>query len=122
MKGFCLIARLLARPSAIRSRALIVKETRQMLRDKSTLTLGVVLPIILLLIFGFGLSLDVSNVAVGFVRDNSWPQGRELFFKLDSSDYFDVKMENSYQAALDDFIEENISIIIRAKRSLANEG
>lgn len=48
-------------------RSLVRKETRQILRDKSTLILGIVMPMMLILFFGFGLSFDVRNVQVGIV-------------------------------------------------------
>ena len=47
--------------------ALVVKEFRQMSRDPSSIMIGLVLPIILILIFGFGLSLDVNHVPVAVV-------------------------------------------------------
>jgi ABC-2 type transport system permease protein len=45
-----------------RIRALVRKETHQVLRDPSSIAIGVVLPLILILLFGYGLSLDVKNV------------------------------------------------------------
>ena len=42
--------------------ALVVKETRQVARDPSSIAIGVVMPVILILLFGFGLSLDVKDV------------------------------------------------------------
>lgn len=82
-----------------RAWALIRKETRQMLRDKSTLTLGIILPIVLLLLFGFGLSLDVKHVPVAVVRDSSSPVTRDLFTSLKLSPYFNPTMVNSWQEA-----------------------
>ncbi len=39
-----------------RLRALVWKETRQIVRDPSSIAMGVILPLILILLFGFGLS------------------------------------------------------------------
>lgn len=85
--------------SRIRAWALIRKESRQMLRDKSTLTLGILLPIVLLLLFGFGLSLDVKMVPVAIVRDNSSPVTRDMFISLKLSPYFTPALVNSWQEA-----------------------
>ncbi|MDL2330295.1 ABC transporter permease, partial [Desulfosarcina sp. OttesenSCG-928-A07] len=85
--------------STHRVRALIRKETRQMLRDKSTLTLGIILPMVLLLLFGFGLSLDVKHVPVAVVRDTSSPVTRDLFASLNRSSYFNPVMVNSWKEA-----------------------
>lgn len=70
-----------------------------MLRDKSTLTLGILLPIVLLLLFGFGLSLDVKMVPVAIVRDNSSPVTRDLFISLKLSPYFTPTLVNSWKEA-----------------------
>ena len=39
--------------------ALVRKEIHQMMRDKSNLAVGLLLPIVLILLFGYGLSMDV---------------------------------------------------------------
>lgn len=90
---------ILRSPGATRALAMIRKETRQMLRDKSTLTLGIILPILLLLLFGFGLSLDVKSVPVAVVRDSSSPVTRDLYTSLKLSPYFAPSMVNSWQEA-----------------------
>lgn len=70
-----------------------------MVRDKSTLTLGILLPIVLLLLFGFGLSLDVQLVPVTIVRDTSSPVTRDLYNSLSRSRYFKPSLVNSWQEA-----------------------
>lgn len=89
----------LTQRSSSRAWALIRKESRQMLRDKSTLTLGIILPMLLLLLFGFGLSLDVKEVPVAVVRDSSSPLTRDLYTSLKLSAYFNPVMVNSWQEA-----------------------
>ena len=44
-----------------RLRALVHKEFLQLGRDRSSLLLGVVLPLLLILLIGYGISLDVKN-------------------------------------------------------------
>lgn len=43
-----------------RVRALCVKETRQIVRDPSSWLIAVVIPLLLLFIFGYGINLDSS--------------------------------------------------------------
>lgn len=83
----------------IRAWALIRKETRQMMRDKSTLTLGIILPMLLLLLFGFGLSLDVRMVPVTVVRDTASPLTRDLYATLRLSRYFNPSLSDSWREA-----------------------
>ncbi len=85
--------------SFVRSLALIRKEGRQMVRDKSTLTLGIFLPMMLLLLFGFGLSLDVKEVPVCIVRDSSSPVTRDIYASLRFSPYFKPSLVNSWAEA-----------------------
>ena len=47
--------------------ALTLKETRQILRDKSAILLGVFMPLMLIILFGYGLSFDVRNIRLGVV-------------------------------------------------------
>ena len=49
--------------------ALSLKESRQIIRDKSAILLGVVLPIILIILFGYGLNFDVRNIRLGVVLE-----------------------------------------------------
>lgn len=94
-----LVQRSAQKAGLIRTRALIRKEMRQMLRDRSTLTLGIFLPIVLLLLFGFGLSLDVKHVPVAVVRDSSSPLTRDVYASLKLSPYFNPTLVNSWQEA-----------------------
>ena len=54
-----------------RMKALIRKEFLQLSRDSSSLLLGIALPIILILIIGYGISLDVKNVPIAVVLELS---------------------------------------------------
>ena len=56
-------------PSVARLLALVRKEFIQIWRDPSSLAIAFVLPAVLLLIFGYGVSLDARNVPVGLVAD-----------------------------------------------------
>ena len=44
--------------------SLVRKEYNQLIRDRSSLVIGIVIPIMLILLIGYGLSLDVKNVPV----------------------------------------------------------
>lgn len=67
--------------------ALLRKETRQLLRDRSNLAVGLVLPVLLILLFGYGLSFDVTNAPVAIVLDDRSPQAREVLAGLQGSPY-----------------------------------
>lgn len=67
--------------------ALLRKEVRQMLRDKSNLAVGLLLPIALILLFGYGLSFDVKDAPVAVVLEDSAPSARDAIAGLAGSSY-----------------------------------
>jgi ABC-2 type transport system permease protein len=82
-----------------RLRALTLKETRQLLRDRSNLLIGLGLPIVLILIFGYGLSFDVKNAPVAVVMQDKSPTAREAISGLSLSRYIAPRMTNSMHEA-----------------------
>ena len=49
--------------------ALTLKETRQIMRDKSAFLLGIVMPVVLIILFGYGLSFDIRDVRLGIAQE-----------------------------------------------------
>lgn len=80
-----------------RARAIARKEYLHILRDPRSLGMGIVIPVILLLLFGYALSLDVDNVPT-VVWDQSESQvSRDLLSGFQGSRYFSiVKFVHSY--------------------------
>jgi len=61
------------------------KEFRQLLRDRSNLAIGILLPMVLILIFGYGMSLDVKNAPVAVVMEDASPTAHEAIAGLQLS-------------------------------------
>lgn len=78
--------------SRMRLTGFLKKETLQILRDPSSLILGIVMPVVLLFIFGFGVSLDPKNVPLAMVLEDSGPEARELAARFELSPYFKPQM------------------------------
>src|SRR5215471_490235 len=72
--------------------ALIRKESYELVRDPSSIAIGLVMPVILVLLFGYGLSLDVKDVPVAIVLEDSSPNARELASGFQMSRYFDSRI------------------------------
>lgn len=88
---------LLAR--ARRTFALIRKESYQIVRDPSSIIIGVVMPLLLILLFGYALSLDVKNVPVAVVLEDASPDATQLAARFRLSPYFDAAVITSMQTA-----------------------
>ncbi|MGH8219131.1 MAG: ABC transporter permease [Steroidobacteraceae bacterium] len=87
------------KPRTRRVWALVKKESRQIIRDPASIAIGVVLPLILVLLFGFGLSLDVKNVPVALVLDGTSSDALGLAASFQLSPYFHPQTVHSMQAA-----------------------
>ena len=68
--------------------SLVKKETRQIIRDPSSIAMGVVMPVMMILLFGYGLSLDVKNVPIAIVLEEPSPDATELAAGFQLSPYF----------------------------------
>src|ERR1700722_160557 len=79
--------------------SLVRKEGRQVLRDPSSVAIGIVLPVLLILLFGYGLSLDVRDVPVPIVMEDSSPRAVELAAGFRLSPYFQVHFTPSMTLA-----------------------
>jgi len=106
---------------ARRIRALVVKETRQVVRDPSSIAIGVVLPIILILLFGYGLSLDVKNVPLAVVVEDSSPSAIELIAGLQLSPYFHAQITHSMPPAEKLMLEHKVDAIVRIPPDFARQ-
>ena len=77
------------RPAWMRVRAFLRKEFLQIRRDPSSILLAIVMPVALLFIFGYGVSLDPKNVPIAIVLADPGPPARDLVGRFEMSDYFE---------------------------------
>jgi ABC-2 type transport system permease protein len=70
--------------------AIAIKETRELLRDPIYLGLAFVIPMIMILLFGFGLILDIKHLPVAFVDHDGSPWSRDYRDRFVHSEYFDL--------------------------------
>lgn len=96
-----------------RLRALVHKEFLQLGRDRSSLLLGVVLPLLLILLIGYGISLDVKNVPTAVVLEDASPTARDAVSFLDGSPYFSLRYVTSMKEAERLLKSRDVDVILR---------
>jgi ABC-2 type transport system permease protein len=101
--------------------ALTIKESNQLLRDKSSLAIGLILPIILILLFGYGLSFDLSHGRVGVVVQDSSPQSQQLISGLNGTAYLDVQQYHSFVQAEQAMGKAEIDAIVNLPTDFAEQ-
>ncbi|HSM74932.1 MAG TPA: ABC transporter permease, partial [Desulfobacterales bacterium] len=96
-----------ARPSRrpgrrwMRLRGMMRKEFRQIVRDPSSIAIAFVLPLILLFIFGYGVSLDATDVPLALVVETPSAETAAFVSVFERSAYFAPQRFASVQAAED---------------------
>lgn len=97
---------------ARRIKALVVKEFIQAVRDPSSILIAFVLPLILLFLFGYGVSLDVDKLKIGLVVESTSRASRSLADSFTNTHYFDVRTAGSRQELEDDLVAGRIRGIV----------
>lgn len=91
---------------------LIRKETGQILRDPSSIAIAFLMPVILLLLFGYGVSLNAREIPIAVVADAPDAQTAGLFAAFRQSRYFDIRAETDLAGARHALRQRKIQAII----------
>jgi len=83
----------------MRLRGLMRKEALQIVRDPSSILIAFVLPVILLLLFGYGVSLDAKHVPLAVLVENPTAQTSSFTASLMDSEYFAPAIAHDRPAA-----------------------
>lgn len=78
---------------------LVKKESLQIIRDPSSIAIAFVLPVVLLFLFGYGVSLDAKNIPLGIVVEQPDAATQSLSGSFEQSDYFSPSYFQSIQQA-----------------------
>ncbi|MGD8699276.1 MAG: ABC transporter permease [Gemmatimonadales bacterium] len=81
------------------------KEWIQLRRDPRSLIMGFVLPIFLILFFGYAISLDVKNIELAVLDESQSNASRALVERFESSGYFDIRARPASRREVDRLLE-----------------
>jgi len=108
-----MIGKLISEHSLSRVIALTRKETWQILRDPSAIAIGVILPLLMLILFGYGLSFDVKDLPVAIVVEHASEDTTSAVSALRLSRYFVVHPASTMTEAEHLMAEQKVSAILR---------
>lgn len=80
--------------------ALSLKESRQILRDKSAILVGGILPVLLIILFGYGISFDVKDIRLAVAASDTSSAASLYTQALTHNDSFSVTVYPSRIEAL----------------------
>ena len=107
--------------SSHRLYGLVRKETLQIMRDPSSIAIAFILPIVLLFLFGYGVSLDARDIPLGIVVEQPDAATQSLSGSFEHSDYFVPQYFQTIQQAEEAIVHDKIQGIVWLKQNFARE-
>lgn len=95
----------------VRIRAVARKEFIHIIRDPRSLGMAIAIPMLLLILFGYALTLDVDNVPVLVWDQSQTPASREFLASFAGSRYFSVRGFVTGYAAIERAIDSGNALI-----------
>lgn len=103
----------------MRLKGLLRKEFLQILRDPSSIAIAFLMPVLLLLLFGYGVSLDSEHVPLGIVVDNPNADTSSFIGSFRQSRYFSPVIMSGMQQATTAMESGTIEGIIHLKEDFS---
>jgi ABC-2 type transport system permease protein len=91
----------------LRIKALVRKEFYHLIRDYRSLYMAFAIPFLLVLLFGYALSLDVDNVETVVVDHDHSAMSRDFIRKLEASPYFHVAAQLAQPKDAADYLDHD---------------
>jgi ABC-2 type transport system permease protein len=107
--------------ASMRLRALVRKEFFQIFRDPSSIAIAFLLPVTLLLIFGYGVSLDAEHVPVALVVEAPSADTASLTGAFQRSRYFSPVVLHTMVEAAEALRAQRIDAIVHVRGSFARD-
>jgi ABC-2 type transport system permease protein len=105
----------------MRLKGLVRKEFLQILRDPSSIAIAFLMPVLLLLLFGYGVSLDAENVPLGIVVENPNVDTSSFIGSFRQSRYFYPVIISSMQEAVAALESGGIEGIIHLREDFSRQ-
>lgn len=99
--------------------ALLVKELRLILRDPSYLVIGLGLPLLMLFLYGFGISMDIRNVPADIVLEEHTPAALAVARRFEANAYLLGMRSESPEKTEERFSKRETEAIIRIEPGFA---
>ena len=94
-----------------RTRAMFIKELHHITRDRRSLTMALAMPVMMLLLYGYALSLDVDHIRTLIYDQDGTEASRSLMRQFQGSRYFQVDGFVSSYRAIERGIDSNTTLV-----------
>ena len=105
----------------MRMRGLVRKEFYQVIRDPSSIAIAFVMPLILLILFGYGVSLNAKHVPIAIVLEDKSQEAENFVAEFQGTEYFKPLVMSNISAAIEKMMLHQINAIIVIKQDFARK-
>lgn len=105
--------------ATMRMRGLARKEFFQVIRDPSSIAIAFVMPVILLILFGYGVSLDIKQVPIAVVIEDQSPKVTSFVAGLQGTDYFKPLIFSNISTAIKEMMLRKVKAIVTIKQNFS---
>ncbi len=88
--------------------SIIKKEFIQVKRDRISLAIPIVMPVLMMFLFGYAVTTEVDEVPTAVLDMNRSSQSREYIEKFSASDYFQIQCHVNSEKELSDLIDKGV--------------
>jgi len=94
-----------------RLKAVAKKEFLHVLRDPRSLMMGIGMPMMLLFLFGYALTMDVDRVPLAVWDQSQSVESREFISRLSGSRYFDLRINTDNYRQIEEAVDRREALI-----------
>jgi len=105
--------------AGMRLRGLVRKEFLQIVRDPSSIAIAFLMPVFLLILFGYGVSLDAEHVPVALVVEQPSADTADFVASFRGSKYFAPSDVATMPRAIERMLEGRVDAIVRLRADFA---
>ncbi|MEN6586953.1 MAG: ABC transporter permease [Sulfuricella sp.] len=105
--------------SAMRLKGLVRKEFLQIVRDPSSIAIAFLMPLFLLVLFGYGVSLDADHLPVALVAEQPSADTADFLATLEGSHYFTTRRAFTMAEAEQALREGKVNAIVHLRADFA---
>jgi len=95
----------------IKIKPIFIKEMRQIMRDRLSLSILIFIPVFMLIMFGYALNFDVKHLSIGFYDEDNNKTSRDFINSFIHSEYFDNKYNAESNNEIDELLQEGKILI-----------
>lgn len=106
----------------VRIKSMVIKELVQVFRDRRMKAIVFITPILQLLLFGYAVTTDVTNISTAYYDLDKSFQSRELARRLESSGYFDLRYRPEHHDEIRELLDRGeIFCVIQVNKGFSTD-